>query len=306
MDSDKFVTKINEIDWEDKLGGFEDVDDMCEEFTKQFLNVARECIPTKHVTVRSKDKSWFTSELRKEIRIRDRLRKKVLKSKREIDKEKYKKQRNKVNNMKKIAKERFENNLDNILLESSNKPKSYWKLMKMLIKSNKGSNNMPPLVDIVNEQTLGETVFEDEHKCELLNKYFCSINKLQEENISVPEFAVKTDSSINNIEVTIQDIVDIITILDPKKANGPDKISHRMLKICPEKIAVPLQIIFNKSLTQQKYPSNWKIANIIAIFKKGDASLPSNYRPISLISCVGKIMERVVYKYVFNIKSKTN
>jgi hypothetical protein len=71
-------------------------------------------------------------------------------------------------------------------------------------------------------------------------------------------------------------------------------------KLAPEKIAEPLQIIFNKSLRQGKYPSSWKIAHVIAIFKKGDASLPSNYRPISLISCVGKIMERVVYKNVYN------
>ena len=73
-----------------------------------------------------------------------------------------------------------------------------------------------------------------------------------------------------------------------------------MLKICPEKIAAPLQIISNTSLLQYKYPTSWKIAHVIAIFKKGDKSLPSNYRPISLISCVGKIMERVIYKYVFN------
>jgi hypothetical protein len=66
-----------------------------------------------------------------------------------------------------------------------------------------------------------------------------------------------------------------------------DKISHKMLKISPEKIAIPLQIIFNKSLRQCKYPSSWKNAHVIAIFKKGDTSLPSNYRPISLISCVG-------------------
>jgi hypothetical protein len=47
----------------------------------------------------------------------------------------YKKQRNKVNNMNKIAKENFENNLDHILLENSSNPKTYWKIMKMLIKS---------------------------------------------------------------------------------------------------------------------------------------------------------------------------
>ena len=50
---------------------------------------------------------------------------------------KYKKQRNKVNNMKKKAKENFESNLDNILLDNSTNPKAYWKIMKMLIKSNK-------------------------------------------------------------------------------------------------------------------------------------------------------------------------
>ena len=72
-----------------------------------------------------------------------------------------------------------------------------------------------------------------------------------------------------------------------------------MLKITPEKIAEPLQIIFNKSL-QGKYPLSWKIAHVIAILKKGDASLPANYRTISLISCVGKIMERVIYKNVYN------
>jgi hypothetical protein len=73
-----------------------------------------------------------------------------------------------------------------------------------------------------------------------------------------------------------------------------------MLQITPEKIAEPLQIIFNKSLRQVKYPSTWNIVHVIAILKKGDASLPSNYRPISLISFVGKIMERVGYKNVYN------
>jgi hypothetical protein len=76
--------------------------------------------------------------------------------------------------------------------------------------------------------------------------------------------------------VTASEIVDIIQISHLKKASGPDKISHKRLKISPEKIAEPLQIIFNKSLRQGKYPSSWKIAHVIAILKKGDASLPAN------------------------------
>jgi hypothetical protein len=106
--------------------------------------------------------------------------------------------------------------------------------------------------------------------------------------------------------VTASEIVDCIQILDLKKASGPDKISHKMLKIAPEKIAEPLQIIFSKSLRQGKYHSSWKIAHVIAILRKGDASLPSNYRPIYLISCVGNIIERVVYNFFYNylVKNK--
>ena len=133
-----------------------------------------------------------------------------------------------------------------------------------------------------------------------MNKYFSSIPKLDEENVTLPQFDSKTNNIIHEIHITENEIIDVIQILDPNKATGPDKISNKMLKISPEKIAKPLLIIFNKSLQQSKYPSNWKSAHVIAIFKKGDTSLPSNYRPIYLLSCVGKLMERIVYKHVYN------
>jgi hypothetical protein len=78
IDMDKFDKYINVIDWNDKKGNFDDVADMCNEFTKTFLEIARDCIPTKEI-VRENDKPWFNNTLRKEIRIRDRIRKKVLK-----------------------------------------------------------------------------------------------------------------------------------------------------------------------------------------------------------------------------------
>ena len=137
----------------------------------------------------------------------------------------------------------------------------------MLIKSNKGSNCIPPLRNTINDEHLDEMVYDDDKKCELLNKYFSLVSKLEEENIPVPPFESKTNDSITDIFVTASEIVDFIQILDLKKASGPDKISHKMLKMAPEKIAEP-PIIFNKSLRQGKYPSSWKIAHVIAILKK--------------------------------------
>jgi hypothetical protein len=52
------------------------------------------------------------------------------------------------------------------------------------------------------------------------------------------------------------------------------------------------------------FPDQWKIAHVIALLKKGDTSLPSNYRPVSLLSCVSKILEKIVNKqiYTFNVE----
>jgi tetrahydromethanopterin S-methyltransferase subunit C len=63
-----------------------------------------------------------------------------------------------------------------------------------------------------------------------------------EENVSLPDFDIKTNNVINEIFVTISEIVDILKIIDPYKAFGPDEISHKMLEISPEKIAIPLRI----------------------------------------------------------------
>ena len=94
--------------------------------------------------------------------------------------------------------------------------------------------------------------------------------------------------------------IDIFQILQIEKACGEYTISHQMLKATSETICKPLTILFNYSLQKCKFPSNWKIARVIAAYKGDDKCEPSNYRPISLLSRVGKVMERAVYKYTFN------
>ena len=180
-----------------------------------------------------------------------------------------KKQRKRVNNLKKIGKENFDINLDNIILENASNNKAYWKIMKMLLMSNKGSGNFPPLQNIINDQNLEECAYDDEEKCDLLKKYFSFISKLDEANAPLPKIELKTNNNIIDLNVSVEESSDIIQILLPNKASGPDVISHNMLKLCPNKIALPLQIIFNKSLQQSKYPTNWKLAHVIAVFKRG-------------------------------------
>jgi hypothetical protein len=92
-------------------------------------------------------------------------------------------------------------------------------------------------------------------------------------------------------------VKDILKSLQIGKASGGDFIRHQMLKNTADTVYLPLKYIFNYSLRVSKYPSCWKIANVLSLFKKGDTYIASNYRPIALLSCV---FERIVFKYIYN------
>ena len=62
----------------------------------------------------------------------------------------------------------------------------------------------------------------------------------------------------------------------------------------------------NRSFNEGIFPEAWKIANVIPIFKKGDKSLPLNYRPVALLSCLGKLQERIVFKNLYNFLIDNN
>ena len=75
-------------------------------------------------------------------------------------------------------------------------------------------------------------------------------------------------------------------------ATGPDSINNRVLKELAKPLSFPLSDLFHFSLTSGKVPLIWKEANATPIFKKDDPSVVSNYRPISLLSTVGKALEK--------------
>jgi hypothetical protein len=101
-------------------------------------------------------------------------------------------------------------------------------------------------------------------------------------------------------------VLKILKSLKLGKANGPDSISNRMLKESSSVISSPLANLFNKSFTLAKVPKIWKESNICPIHKKDDRSLVSNYRPIALLSCIGKVQERVVYLHLYRYLKSNN
>ncbi len=143
-------------------------------------------------------------------------------------------------------------------------------------------------------------MFSDIDKAEHLNKYFASICNSDEHITNVPYLPRRTDSVLNYVHVTEKDISDVIKSLKLNKSSGPDRISHKLLKYVADTVSLPLCVLFNMSLARGIFPARWKEAHVMPFYKKGDKALTSNYRPISLLSCIGKLFERVVLKYISN------
>jgi hypothetical protein len=93
--------------------------------------------------------------------------------------------------------------------------------------------------------------FEDQEKAQLLNDYFCSIATLDNDNKDIPYMTDRGPGILTEITVTEQDINDIFSCLDPKKASGSDDISHRMLIATKNTICRPLCKLFNLSLRKK-------------------------------------------------------
>ncbi|KFZ59191.1 RNA-directed DNA polymerase from mobile element jockey, partial [Antrostomus carolinensis] len=87
---------------------------------------------------------------------------------------------------------------------------------------------------------------------------------------------------------------DQLSNLDIHKPMGPDGMHPQVLRELAEVIARPLSIIFAKSWETGEVPEDWRKANVTPIFKKGKKEDPGNYRPVSLTSIPGKLMEQLI------------
>ena len=97
---------------------------------------------------------------------------------------------------------------------------------------------------------------------------------------------------------SVEEVEHLLASVDPSKASGADLLSAKMLMATATSIAPAITSLFNLSLTQGQLPAEWKLACIMPIPKSQDKSDPANYRPISLLSILSKLLEKHVQSYI--------
>ena len=127
-----------------------------------------------------------------------------------------------------------------------------------------------------------------------------SHTNLDTSGASLPHPPAQPDFSLDEFVVMEDEVLNVLQSLDTNKASGPDGISARILREAAPIIASSLTDLINLSLRSHKFPTSWKRANVIALHKKNERSDVKNYRPTSLLCCVSKVMEKCIFKHVFN------
>ena len=125
-------------------------------------------------------------------------------------------------------------------------------------------------------------------KAKLFAEHFSMNSNLDDSGISLPVFLSRTNLKLHNISV-------IPKMVRNSKASGPDCIPVVVLKNCEPELSYILAEFFNKCLEDCCFPHCWKVSFVVPVFKNvGERSTTNNYRPVSLLSVVSKVFEKLV------------
>ena len=221
---------------------------------------------------------WFNSEVFRLNKKKESFRKQFKQSN---DQRHYRKFSSLRKQLKSLIKSKMRANFDDDLNPNAI-TKKFWSSVKSASKSSR----------IPEAMHLGNTIRNNsEEIANLFNQHFYD----QFSDRSTYEIDIDfSDDLFSDFALDERNIYDALKNLNPDKSKSPDNIDGLLLKNCAQSISYPLTILFNISFRTGSLPTEWKMPNIVPVYKKGDKNCIKNYRPISLTCIVSKIFEKCI------------
>lgn len=289
IDYDKLKNTLSIDSWEEIYNG-KDVDAAYHLFIGKVTNALMANTTYKRIGNKlRKIKPWMTEGLLRSIRHRDKLKQKLTKTYSINAKKTYNIYRNKLNKLIKYTRDIYYKTKIN---EARNNYKKIWQILREATDSE------------IKVSYSKNIAIKSESNCLLknpkdvanaLNSYFTNIGSKmasQIEKVASTENSDICHSSIFLRPVSKSEIINHIGNLRNNSAPGPDDISVITVKNLHLQVAAPLAYIINLSFETGVVPVKWKESVVVPVYKGGDRTDPSNYRPISLINNFAKIFEQ--------------
>ena len=304
---DSFLLWVKNTSWESTF----DANDPCESYMrfhnnlKIAINKSFPFVKIRNKVVNNTKSPWMTNGIFKSISKKNKLYKKFLKKPTRKNETDYKKYKNKLNHVIKNAKKAY---YEKQFVKYKNNTKKTWQTINEILNINRTSKDLP---DTFLHKNSKNSVTNPQKIADKFNEYFVNIGPQLEKKIPKHDnFTYErylngnyTDSMF--IEpVTEYELQMEINNLNENKSAGHDEISAKMIKTIGKEIVKPLTYIFNLPFQTGKIPKFLKIALITPIFKANESNLFENYRPISVLTCFSKLLEKLMYKRFYNYVEK--
>lgn len=298
-DVDGLLHYLSSVNWPDfdRL----DVNDSTVCWSDIFLSACSRFIPKQQKRVNPSSKPWFSPYLRYLARYRDRLFKRSrgmpTSSKVMIA---YRTVRNLFVAELRAAEKRYFASLGYRLTSCQLGPRKWWHLAKQAC--GWSTTRQIPALSVNNVLLTSSS-----DKADAFNAHFQQQCSASPPAISIPLTTPDSPLFHEFQQVSASDVATELRKLCLYKSSGVDDISNGLLKIGLQEISQHLASIFNHSMSEGVFPASWKSAILSPVLKSGkDASLPSSYRPIALLSCVSKVFERLVCKQITSFCFENN
>ena len=298
---DDFVTRLLNAKWDDCFKA-ENVTVAWQSFRDIFMSVLDSIAPIKEIRLKNRTEPWMTSDILEDIKQRDFYLYRFKKNRAQEDYKLFCKLRNKVQRNIRTAKSEY---LSNKIEENKNEPKNLWQQLKNLGYKNSKKDSSNVVLTINDENCHDSKTVSD-----YFNQFFTNIAStlVQKLPFSKKKFDLNSDllkkfydkrnphENKFYLKTVSEDFVyKELCNLKIGKSTGLDGIPARFLRDGAEVLKIPVTFIINMSISEKTVPSDLKLAKVKPLYKKNSSLEVGNYRPVSILSIVSKILEKAVY-----------